>query len=162
MMNKAINIFGEEIEFNCMGCDIAEHRLIPPGGYVYEDDFINVSADPEIPIKGFMVLGINKHIKSINDMTNYERNSIISVLNKTVEIIKKVNISKEVLIIQEERSSHFHIWIVPISDWMKKFGNSVINIKGMINYSKENFNEEQKKELLKAIEDIKNEFKKNN
>lgn len=162
MMNKAINIFGEEIEFNCMGCDIAEHRLIPPGGYVYEDDFINVSADPEIPIKGFMVLGINKHIKSINDMTNYERNSIISVLNKTVEIIKKVNISKEVLIIQEERSSHFHIWIVPISDWMKKFGNSVINIKEMINYSKENFNEEQKKELLKAIEDIKNEFKKNN
>lgn len=162
MMNKAINIFGEEIEFNCMGCDIAEHKLIPPGGYVYEDDFINVSADPEIPIKGFMVLGINKHIKSINDMTNYERNSIISVLNKTVEIIKKVNISKEVLIIQEERSSHFHIWIVPISDWMKKFGNSVINIKEMINYSKENFNEEQKKELLKAIEDIKNEFKKNN
>lgn len=162
MMNKAINIFGEEIEFNCMGCDIAEHKLIPPGGYVYEDDFINVSADPEIPIKGFMVLGINKHIKSINDMTNYERNSIISVLNKTVEIIKKVNISKKVLIIQEERSSHFHIWIVPISDWMKKFGNSVINIKEMINYSKENFNEEQKKELLKAIEDIKNEFKKNN
>lgn len=162
MMNKAINIFGEEIEFNCMGCDIAEHKLIPPGGYVYEDDFINVSADPEIPIKGFMVLGINKHIKSINDMTNYERNSIISVLNKTVEIIKKVNISKEVLIIQEERSSHFHIWIVPISDWMKKFGNSVINIKEMINYSKENFNGEQKKELLKAIEDIKNEFKKNN
>jgi diadenosine tetraphosphate (Ap4A) HIT family hydrolase len=161
-MNKAINIFGEEIEFNCMGCDIAEHKLIPPGGYVYEDDFINVSADPEIPIKGFMVLGINKHIKSINDMTNYERNSIISVLNKTVEIIKKVNISKKVLIIQEERSSHFHIWIVPISDWMKKFGNSVINIKEMINYSKENFNEEQKKELLKAIEDIKNEFKKNN
>ncbi len=162
MMNKAINIFGEEIEFNCMGCDIAEHKLIPPGGYVYEDDFINVSADPEIPIKGFMVLGINKHIKSINDMTNYERNSIISVLNKTVEIIKKVNISKKVLIIQEERSSHFHIWIVPISDWMKKFGNSVINIKEMINYSKENFNEEQKNELLKAIEDIKNEFKKNN
>ncbi len=162
MMNKAINIFGEEIEFNCMGCDIAEHKLIPPGGYVYEDDFINVSADPEIPIKGFMVLGINKHIKSINDMTNYERNSIISVLNKTVEIIKKVNISKEVLIIQEERSSHFHIWIVPISDWMKKFGNSVVNIKEIINYSKENFNEEQKKELLKAIEDIKNEFKKMN
>ena len=162
MMNKAINIFGEEIEFNCMGCDIAEHKLIPPGGYVYEDDFINVSADPEIPIKGFMVLGINKHIKSIIDMTNYERNSIISVLNKTVEIIKKVNISKKVLIIQEERSSHFHILIVPISDWMKKFGNSVINIKEMINYSKENFNEEQKKELLKAIEDIKNEFKKNN
>lgn len=36
-MNKVIDIFGKEIEFECMGCDIANHKLIPPGGYVYED-----------------------------------------------------------------------------------------------------------------------------
>lgn len=161
-MNKVINIFGEEIEFECMGCDIANHKFIPPGGYVYEDDFINVSADPEIPIKGFMVLGINKHIKSMNDMTAYERNNIVDVLNKTIEVIKKINIAKEVLIIQEERASHFHIWIVPLHDWMKEYGKSVVNIKEIINYSKKSFNEEQKMELLKAIEDIKKEFKKKN
>ena len=54
-MKKFINIFGEECKFDCLGCDIANHKLIPPGGYVYEDDFINISADPEIPIVGFMV-----------------------------------------------------------------------------------------------------------
>lgn len=161
-MTKVTNIFGEEIEFECMGCDIANHKLIPPGGYVYEDEFINVSADPEIPIKGFMVLGINKHIKSINDMTEYERSIIINVLNKTIEVIKRLNIAKEVLIIQEEKSGHFHIWIVPIHEWMKTFGKSVVNIKEIIKYSKENFNEEKKIELLKAIEDIKKEFKNKN
>ena len=36
-MEKAINILGEEIEFDCMGCDIANHKLVPPGGYIYEN-----------------------------------------------------------------------------------------------------------------------------
>ena len=157
-MNKVIDIFGKEIEFECMGCDIANHKLIPPGGYVYEDDFINVSADPEIPIKGFMVLGINKHIKSLNEMSEIERINIMKILNKTISTIKKVNIAKEVLLIQEEKANHFHIWIVPIHDWMSKFGKNVSNIKEIINYSKQNFNENQKIELLQAIEDIKIAF----
>ena len=57
-VNKVIDIFGNEITFDCMGCDIANHKLIPPGGYVYDDGFINVSADPEIPIEGFNVLSM--------------------------------------------------------------------------------------------------------
>lgn len=159
-MKKVKNIFGEEIIFECMGCDIANHKLIPSGEYVYEDDFINISADPEIPITGFMVLGVNKHIKSMNDMTRFERNNIIKLLNKTIKVIKKTNIAQEVLIIQEEKASHFHIWIVPVHDWMEAFGKSVTNIKEIINYSKKNFNEEKKIELLKAIEKIKFEFNK--
>lgn len=159
-MKKFIDILGNEIEFECLGCEIANHTLIPPGGYVYEDDFINVSADPEIPIKGFMVLGINKHIKSINDMSNNERTHIMDILNKTIDAIKKANIANEVLVVQEERSDHFHIWIVPILDWMKEFGNSVVNIKEIISFSKENFDNQKKCELLNAIEDIKIEFNK--
>ena len=159
-MNKVIDILGKEIEFECMGCDIANHKLIPPGGYVYEDNFINVSSDPEIPIKGFMVLGINKHIKSLNEMSENERIDIMKILNKTIEVIKKVNIAKEVLLIQEEKANHFHIWIVPIHDWMSKFGKNVRNIKEIIDYSKQTFNENQKIELLQAIEDIKMEFNK--
>lgn len=159
VMNKVIDIFGKEIEFECMGCDIANHKLIPPGGYVYEDEFINISADPEIPIKGFMVLGINKHIKSLNEMTSTERFNVIETLNKTIEVIKKSDITKEVLLIQEEKASHFHIWIVPVHNWMDKFGRNVRNIKEIINYAKHNFDEDQKVELLQAIEKIKTGFK---
>jgi len=159
-VKKFIDILGNEINFKCLGCEIALHKLIPPGGYVYEDDFINVSADPEIPIKGFMVLGVNKHIKSINDMNDTDRVRVIDVLNKTINAIKHANIANEVLVIQEERSGHFHIWIVPILDWMRDFGNSVINIKEIIKFSKDNFNDDKKCELLNAIEDIKLAFNK--
>ena len=157
-MNKFINIFGEECKFDCLGCDIANHKLIPPGGYVYEDDFINISADQEMPIVGFMVLGINKHVKSINELTRDERIKIMDILNLTIEKMKKTNICEEVLLIQEEKANHFHIWIVPMHPWMNKYKKNVRNINDIINYSKEIFNENVKKELLNAIEVLKDEF----
>lgn len=159
-MNKAIDIFGNEIFFDCMGCDIANHKLVPPGGYVYEDDFINISADPEIPIVGFMILGIKKHVKSINELTRDERIRIIDVLNLTIEKMKSSNICEEVLIVQEEKASHFHIWILPMHPWMEEYKKNVRNIKDIINYSKENFNDSVEKELLEAIDKLKLEFSK--
>jgi hypothetical protein len=158
-MGKVINIFGEEIEFECMGCDIANHKLIPPGGYIYEDGFINISADPEIPIEGFIVLGINKHIKSINDLEDIERNKVIEILNKSIKSLKDIGLTKEVLVVQEESSKHFHIWIVPIHDWMEEYGKTIRNIDKIIEYSKENFDDEKQRSLINTIEKLKRHFK---
>jgi diadenosine tetraphosphate (Ap4A) HIT family hydrolase len=143
-----------------MGCDIAEHKLIPPGGYIYEDELINVAADPEIPIVGFMILGIKKHVKSINELERDERIHIMDILNTTIEKMKNANICDEVLLIQEEKSSHFHIWIVPAHEWMNDFNKNVRNLKEIIDYSKRNFDEKTKDDLLNAIELLKEEFKK--
>lgn len=156
---KIVDILGNEVEFNCMGCDIAEHRMLPPGGYVYEDNFINVSADPEIPIPGFMVLGINKHIKSLNELSKEERYQIIDILNLTITKIKECKISDEVLLIQEERANHFHIWVVPTYDWMKVFNKNVRNIDKIIEYAKTNYNDKVKDNILQCVEILKKSFK---
>ena len=155
---KFIDLLGNEIEFECLGCDIANHKLIPPGGYVYEDDFINVSADPEIPIPGFMVLGIKKHVRTMNELSKEERHRIIDILNLTIENIKECEIANKVLVIQEERSRHFHIWIVPIHEWMKEYGESVKNIDKIIEHSKEIFNEKIKEELLEDVDKLREAF----
>lgn len=157
---KFIDLLGNEIEFECLGCDVARHKLIPPGGYVYEDDFINVSADPEIPIPGFMVLGIKKHVRTMNELSKEERYRIIDILNLTIENIKECEIANKVLVIQEERSRHFHIWIVPIHEWMKEYGESVKNIDKIIEHSKEIFNEKIKEELLEDVDKLRESFKK--
>lgn len=156
---KIVDILGNEVEFNCMGCDIAEHRMLPPGGYVYEDNFINVSADPEIPIPRFMVLGINKHIKSLNELSKEERYQIIDILNLTITKIKECKISDEVLLIQEERANHFHIWVVPTYDWMKVFNKNVRNIDKIIEYAKTNYNDNVKDNILQCVEILKKSFK---
>ena len=155
---KIIDVVGNEVEFECLGCDIANHKMMPPGGYVYEDNFINISADPEIPIPGFMVLGINKHIKSINELSKEERYHIMDILNLTISKIKECDISKEVLIIQEEKAKHFHIWIVPMYEWMNKFNKNVRNIDKIIEYSKEIYTDNTKEEILNCISKLKKAF----
>lgn len=157
-MNKIINVLGYEQIVDCMGCDIANHKLIPPGGYVYDDGFINVAADPEIPIKGFMILGIKTHTNTLNELSEAQRTQVMKVLDKTIRIIKKVGISEEVLVVQEERASHIHIWIMPILKWMEKYNKNIKNIKEIFDYAKQNNNEENKREILDCVEKIKKEF----
>ena len=159
---KIKDVLGNDIEFNCMGCDIANHKMIPPGGYVYEDSLINISADPQIPIPGFMVLGIKKHIKSINELSKEERYQIMDVLNLTIEKMKECDITREVLIIQEENARHFHIWIVTIYEWMEQFDKSVNNIDRIIQYSNEICDDNTKDEILKSVEKLKYAFSNTN
>ncbi len=160
-MGKFKNIFGDEVEFECLGCDIFNHKVIPPGGYVYEDDFINISADPEIPIVGFMVLGIKKHVKSMNELTREERIRVFDILNLTIENMKKIGICDEVLLIQEEKAAHFHIWIVPMLPWMQEYKKNVRNINDIINRSKDIFDNSTKKELLDTVSNLKEAFENN-
>ena len=88
-------------------------------------------------------------------MTKDERINVIESLNDSINAIKKAKVAEEVLLIQEEKADHFHIWIVPMHEWMREIGRSVRNIKKFVDYSKEHFGEKEKEELLKAIEDIK-------
>ena len=156
---KFVDVLDKEQEFECMGCDIASHKLVPPGGYIYEDEFINVSADPAIPIPGFMVLGIKKHVKSFNDLSKEERYKICDILNLTIEKMKEINLCKEVLLINEERSIHFHVWIVPILDWMDEFDKSVKNIDRIIKHSEKIKTDKTKEEILDYANRLKEAMK---
>lgn len=159
-MHKVIDILGEEKFYDCMGCDIGSHKMVPPGGYIYEDDLYTVSQDPEIPIVGFMILGTKRHIKSINELSRDERIKLMDVLNLTIENMKKIGLCSEVMLLEEERSSHFHMWILPILSWMDKFDKNARNIDDIINYSYEIYNDEVKEELLNTIDKLKEKFKK--
>ena len=156
-MNKIIDILGEEKLFDCMGCDIGSHKMIPPGGYIYEDDLYTISQDPEIPIVGLMILGIKRHIKSINELSRDERIKLMDVLNLTIENMKKIGLCSEVMLLEEERSSHFHMWIMPILPWMSEYDNNARNLKEIMDNSNKHFNKE---ELLNTIDKLKEEFKK--
>ena len=43
------------------------------GSYIYDDGLFNIATDPEIPIKGYMILAINKETLTIVDLTEEER-----------------------------------------------------------------------------------------
>ena len=82
----------------------------------------------------------------------------MEVLNKTIQVIKREGISKEVFLIQEETSQHFHIWIVPTHEWMNNVGKDVRNLQKIIDYSKDRVTEKSLKEIVTTIEKIKKGF----
>lgn len=74
----------EEMIFEgCKSCAIGNHAITNlPGGYLYEDELVNVTIDPEIPIKGFIVIGSRRHVATTTLMTREERIRIEDITNK--------------------------------------------------------------------------------
>ena len=83
-MKKIVNWLGQTMEFEeNLSSAIAKHEITNfPGEYIYEDDLFNISTDPEIPIKGYMILGISKQTLTITDLTKEERNRLIKKIKK--------------------------------------------------------------------------------
>lgn len=58
--------------------------------------------------------------------------------------LKNIKDIKEVAIIQEERSGHFHLWLLPRYEWMdEKFKNSLSTVREILFYAKDNYKTEE-------------------
>lgn len=149
------NFMDEEMVFEgCKSCAIGNHAITNlPAGYLYEDDFINVTIDPEIPIRGFIVIGIKKHISSTTKLTQVERIRIEETTNKVKIALEKLG-AKNILVFEDGFSEHYRRWIIPSDDWMFQFGRGK-NLKQITTYARKNMTIEQKKSFLLFAEKVK-------
>ena len=158
-MKRIQNWLGEYMEFEgSLGQAIANHKIHNlPGGYIYDDGFINLSADPEIPIKGLIILGTNRTFSSINEFSDDERLKIYNVSNSLIETFHDIGFKKIIQYQDEGTSGQFHIWFLPRHDWTYKFGN---NLDDMINFAQKNLNisDEYRQSLIECISTIKSTF----
>lgn len=158
-MNKLKNWLDEFMEFEgSLGMAIANHNIKNfPGEYIFDNGFINLTADPEIPIKGLVILGTNKPYSSISEFTVEERLQIYEVSNKLINALHHVGFEKIIQFQDEGSNGQFHIWFLPRHDWTYQFGN---NLDDIIKYSKEtlNISNEYRESLLKCISIIKSNF----
>ena len=154
---ETIDILGRHWKYNCMGCAISNKEMDVPGGMLYEDENLYLHQDPENSIPGFLIIGTKRHIQSISEFNQTELNNFIHILYKTRCILKSFEEIKEYTIIQEERSLHFHLWLLPKYDWMNNVYNSGLSsIRPMLKYGKENWKtEEMINKTLKMAKEIK-------
>ena len=154
-----VDFLGNEYDYNCLGCEIANKKITPPGGIIYENDSFVLAGDPEVPLSGFLIVNSKKHIKSLTEMTQKERYLFIDLTNKAINVLKELGLAKEVTLVQEERSSHFHLWIFPQQDWMlEKFGKGVSHLRNICSYLSENASQEDRKRVVETIKKIKEKF----
>ena len=157
-MFRAVDFTGREIEFECMSCDISSHRFVPPGGMIYEDSFVTLAGDVEVPIEGFVILAPKRHVTSISELSSLERFHLIETLSITVEALKELGICENVQIFQEEKH-HFHIWILPVHSWMKNWNCGVPNKEKLFKVAKYRAHKKGVYDVLYTIQRLKTYFK---
>jgi len=145
---KRTDILNNEFEFDCIGCALVNNSLIPIGGIIKETDNFILHQDPEIPIKGFLIIASKQHIKSIAQLSKAQALEFFELCYDARMALLSFGDITECCLIQEERSGHFHFWILPRYMWMNDlFENSLSSIRPIMKYAKEN---------LKTEENIKN------
>lgn len=158
---STIDFLGKEWKYDCTGCAISNGKMEIPGGIIYEGKYTILGADPEIPIPGFLIITLKRHVNSFSELNKQERNEVGDVIAYTEKALKELNIVKEVTLLQEERSKHLHIWIFPNYTWMtEKFGKGVIYIRDISEYAQKNANKSDIKEVLNVVERIRKYFEK--
>ena len=157
-MFRVTDFTGREIEFNCLSCSIAKHRIVPPGGMIYEDQFVTLAGDVEIPIEGFVILAPKRHVTSLNELTTLERFHLMETLNTSVKALKDLGICENVQIFQEEKH-HLHIWILPVHPWMKNWKCGVKNFEGLLKIAKYRAVKKGIYDVMYSIQRLKTYFK---
>ena len=156
----AIDFLGNKWNYECMGCAISNKQITIPGGIIYEGKYTFLGADPEIPIPGFLIVNVKRHINSFAQLSKEERYEVADVIFYAEKALKELNITNEVTLVQEEQSKHLHIWIFPNYDWMtEKFGKGIKYLRDISEFAQKNANERKIKEVLEVIEQVKDYFK---
>ena len=141
-----------------MGCAVARQALVVPGGFIWKSADFCVHQDPQIPLPGFLVIASRRHIRSIDEMTEAEYAGITRLVRETQAAIKQALQIEYLTLIQEEHSSHFHLWFFPwLPEVITKYGEpSLTKIRGiMAEYSQEPISSEDWGRLEENIERIK-------
>jgi len=156
---EMVDFLGNHYQYNCLGCEISNKKIIPPGGFIYEDDTFLLASDPEIPLNGFLIINVKKHINSITGLNIEEQHRLIEIISKSISILKELGITNEITLVQEERSKHFHVWIFPNQAWMvEKFGKGVSYVRDICEYLRSNATAKDKEEVLETIAKIKERY----
>jgi len=153
------DILGHVWNVDCIGCAIAATTMNPPGGIIAENDSFYVHQDPEIPIIGFLIIASKRHIQSIVDLTQKEYVDFSSLLLHSRSLLSLLPNIQSITLVQEEHSTHFHLWLFPWYDWMieKCGGKSLTHIRSIMACAKTAFNTPLQMQLiLNGIECLKN------
>ena len=154
-----------EIKVNgCYGCAYANHEFSIPCGMVYENEYLTISQDWELPINGWIVLCPKHHVEKLEDLTDKERNVLFEHVNLTTKYLKELGVSEYFSVEMEERKNvHFHISVIPKHEWMKEVAGSWMdNIGAFTEYAKTNLRTKQNLQNIEnTVKKLSNLFKEN-
>ncbi len=160
---EIVDIKGNKKQIGCLGCAIQSGEAESSGGSIATTKYFDAQQDYEIPIPGFVILASKRHLQSVDEFTQEEREDFIEFLCRLRKTIRQALDIQVVYLIQEEDTSHhFHVWVFPRYDWMvEKFGREIQSVRPIMEYARENLKtEENLKKVDEATEKLRNYYQK--
>jgi len=134
----------DTFEIECIGCALVNKSLVPIGGIIKETQNFILHHDPEVPIKGFLIIASKQHIKSITQLPKPQAMEFFELSYDARTALLSFEDIVDCTFIQEEKSGHFHFWIFPRYEWMDSlFESSLSSIRLMMKYAEENMKTEK-------------------
>lgn len=148
---------GRSVEVECLSCALTSGLIEPTGGVIYESSNFNVHQDVAYPIRGLVIIASKRHFYCMDELTNEEQLEYISLIHKIrKEQRDRLGIDKVYYFYNEDTTHHFHLWMVPRYEWMKKFGNSVESLRPVLLHAREHMNtEDNMKIVIEGIHQLK-------
>jgi diadenosine tetraphosphate (Ap4A) HIT family hydrolase len=120
-------------DLNCFICrKHAGREALPPGGYIYEDQYWKVCHAPaDSGPPGTLLVEARRHYLDYAEMTPDEAASYGPLLHRLYEALKgTVNAERVYHIVLLEGQPHFHAWLVPRSEGQSKRGIAFLADEG--------------------------------
>lgn len=140
----------------CLGCALIKGELETIGGVLAQTHYFQARQDYAISIPGFVIIGSKRHIQSIDEFTPAELTDFIELLYTMRKRMRERLSIDTMYLIQEEDSSHFHIWLFPRYNWMNKFGKKIKSVKPIMQWAKKHLT---KPEDIRAVKEAAEKIK---
>ena len=98
----------------CTTCDIIRGKCLPPGGFIFQNEYAILHHCLNISIPGYLILSPIRHVNSYADLTLKELTAIDLILKQSVCILKQLDEVQKLYICSfGEETNHFHWHIFP-------------------------------------------------
>jgi diadenosine tetraphosphate (Ap4A) HIT family hydrolase len=72
----------------CLTCQILNQQWSPPGGIIYQDDFVLLHQSLDINVPGYFILSPVRHVNSYSYLSDEEEIIISKILKKAVSFLE--------------------------------------------------------------------------
>lgn len=104
---------------NCLCCQLAAKRIIPPGGVIYSDQNVILTHNLDVKIPGYLILFPRRHVEFYHELSYEEREKISLLTQLSSKILTSLEDVERMYIVslgEETRHVHFHLF--PRYKWM--------------------------------------------
>ncbi|MBN2458180.1 diadenosine tetraphosphate hydrolase [Candidatus Woesearchaeota archaeon] len=116
-----------------------------------------VGQDWDVPIPGFFIITPIRRLSSVDEFTDEEAAEFIGLIRNVRKGMRETLKIKEVYLFQNEDAEQgFHLWVFPRHGWMERFGRKIQSVRLIMDYAKENMqNEDVFKEVKESVKKMK-------